>query len=177
MDILGIRFTPKLIYFVIVNNQGEKLSWENSNDSHKIKIPENISETGELLNWFYKEFNSIFTKYKNIEQIAFKEPEYKGNVNNGSFRRRIYYEGLLQYWAYENELPIIRKTYTGFRNGKRVIKKDERLDYCKNNIINCEELKNNELVDAILAARSACMSSGKWDKNTKMLREYFQLRY
>jgi acyl-coenzyme A synthetase/AMP-(fatty) acid ligase len=34
-----------------------------------------------------------------------------------------------------------------------------------------------DLLGSMISGITLCMSSGKWDKNTKMLREYFQLRY
>ena len=147
MRILGIRVSPSTIRYAVVDWDGMNLTFLNRTTENKIDFPANLDSRGAKLNWLFQELDRIISIYPNIELIGVKEGEYIGNETLPK-RERASLEGVIQYWSFTKNIPVIMKIYAGIKD----VKSREALTFCEKNIGKTETYWNKEMADALLAA-------------------------
>ena len=149
MRILGIRVSPSTIRYAILDWDGRIAEFVNKDIENKIEFPANICSRGEKLNWFYQELERIHSLYSDIEIIGIKEGEY---INKETLRKRekASLEGLIQYWAYKNSIPVETKTYNRIKD----VKSKDALIFCAKKFGRTGTYWTKEMADALLAAWS-----------------------
>lgn len=147
MQILGIRVSPSTIRYAIVDWDGINFTFLNRTTENKIDFPVNLGSRGSKLSWLFQELERIVSNYPNIDIIGVKEGEYIGSETL-SKRERASLEGIIQYWAYERNIPATMKIYAGIKD----VKSREALIFCETNIGKTETYWNKDMSDALLAA-------------------------
>ena len=147
MRILGIRVSPSTVRYAILDWDGESAAFVNQTGENKIDFPANANSRGEKLRWLYQELDRILTLHAGIEMVGIKEGEYKSNETSAK-REKASLEGIIQYWAFQNNLPVETKIYGGIKD----VKSKDALEFCEANFGRSKTYWTKDMADALLAA-------------------------
>lgn len=106
MQILGIKTTPSVIRYAVVEWDGTTATLVNASTENRLRFPANYDRIEQKLKWLQDEFQGILRQYPGIERIAIKTNEYAPRRESGSSREAAYYDAIALLTAGSSALPV-----------------------------------------------------------------------
>lgn len=146
MQTLGIRTAPKQIRYAITHNDNGTVRMLNLENEHLLKIPANIDNIPETLNWLESELERIIRQNQEINQINLKVNEY-ARSESGSSRVASYLDAIVLLVASKNSIPVATKLYSQLGTKRKDVK-----NHAEHRVAKTETHWNEQIADAIIAA-------------------------
>ncbi|MEB8345088.1 hypothetical protein OO010_03460 [Flavobacteriaceae bacterium KMM 6898] len=146
MKILGIRNSPKVIRFCILEGNATSFNFSNSNGENKIDLPKSLQTEAEIYQWVKSEFSRLFDKYGPFDHMAIKQNE---NVPTrySSVKPVMFLDCIACLIAVDNNTPFTSHLYTSLGT-----KSKEVVQYAESQISKSNSHWDSKIADAIAAA-------------------------
>lgn len=119
MKVLGIRVTPQIARYAIVEYTDGVAIFINHDSENKLDFPATISTVAGKSRWLYLELERIFSLYPDLEWIIAKENEY--GAETAKRRESTYLLGTVFLFAAQHNINSRSALYTQLKtNGSHV---------------------------------------------------------
>ncbi|WP_299797995.1 hypothetical protein [uncultured Maribacter sp.] len=146
MKVLGIRNSPKVIRFCILDGDATNYYFSNASEENKIDLPKSLKTEAEIYQWVKSEFSRLFDKYGPFDHMAIKQNE---NVPTrySSVKPVMFLDCIACLVAIENNAPFSSHLYTSLGTKSKEVVKLAETQVTKSNTH-----WDSKMADAVLAA-------------------------
>jgi len=146
MKILGIRNSPKVIRFCILEGNATSFTFSNATSENKIDLPNSLKTEAEIYQWVKSEFSRLFDKYGPFDHMAIKQNE---NVTTrySSVKPVMFMDCIACLVAIENNTPFTSHLYKSLGTKSKEVIADAEAQAVKSNTH-----WDSKMADAIVAA-------------------------
>ncbi|ERS03628.1 hypothetical protein Q674_08490 [Acinetobacter sp. COS3] len=110
MKIIGFRSGTKSIRFAILEQSAQEIKCINLDTENEIKIPANISNVADQIEWMNEEIERIFRQNPDIVKAMIKSPEFT-NSDTTAKRTTNYFDSILLLNAKKFKKQVSTKLY------------------------------------------------------------------
>lgn len=146
MKILGIRNSPKVIRFCILEGNATSFTFSNVNGENKIDMPKSLKTEAEIYQWVKSEFSRLFDKYGPFDHMAIKQNE---NVPTrySSVKPVMFLDCIACLVAIDNNTPFTSHLYTSLGT-----KSKEVIQHVESQVSKSNTHWDGKIADALAAA-------------------------
>jgi len=106
--VMGVCATPKAVRVAVLNFNNGQATFENANNAHlhRLQFPKDTTARQDMLNWYYKELDTIASKFPGIVSVGIKIPEFgvRPAMDDDSKRCRNHLDGVTMLWAAQHSV-------------------------------------------------------------------------
>lgn len=120
MRILGIRNTPSVIRYAILDGDKNKSSFINISEENRLVFPRDMTDINQRICWYKYEIDRILSTYGKFDAVALKHNE---NIrsNYSQLRDTMYYDATLSLSASCAKIPVEYFVYVGMKTNSKNI--------------------------------------------------------
>jgi hypothetical protein len=144
MKVLGIRVTPQVARYAIVDYDDGVAIFINHDSENRLDFPAALSTIAEKSRWLYMELDRIFPQYPDLEQIIVKENEYGGETKKR--RESTYLLGVVFLIAAQRNISSRPVLYTQLKTNGGHVK-----EFAETNIGRSSQYWDTQIADAVAA--------------------------
>ena len=146
MRILGIRNTPSVIRYAILDGDKNKSSFINISEENRLVFPRDMTDINQRICWYKYEIDKILSTYGKFDAVALKHNE---NIKSNYSRLRdtMYYDAIISLIASCNVVSIEYFTYGSMKTNSKNIEASCETLYGKT-----ASHWDSQMADAIYAA-------------------------
>jgi len=144
MKVLGIRVTPQVARYAIVEYDDGVAIFINHNSENKLEFPAALSTIAAKSRWLYLELERIFAQYPDLEQVIIKENEYVGETK--SSRESSYLVGIIFLIAAQRNIKSRPVLYRQLKTNSSHVK-----DFAETNIGRTSQYWDTQMADSVAA--------------------------
>ncbi len=148
MKVLGIRVTPQVARYAIVEYDNGIALFINRESENKLDFPAALSTIATKSRWLYLELERIFAQYPDLEQVIVKENEYVGETKNS--RESNYLVGVVFLIAAQRNIPSRTVIYSQLKTNSSCVK-----ELAETSIGRSSQYWDKQMADAIAATSIA----------------------
>lgn len=144
MKVLGIRISPQVTRYAIVEYDDGIANLVNCDTENKLGFPATISTIAGKSHWLYMELERIVSKYPDVKWIIAKENEYGSET--AKRRESTYLLGVVFLFSAQHNINCRSALYTQLKtNGSRV------KEFAETNIGRSTQYWDTQMADAVAA--------------------------
>ena len=147
MLILGVRTSPTIVRYALLDWDGQSANLVNTNDENKLIFPADCQRIEQKLHWLYQEMERVLRQHPDVQQIVIKANEFGRGGESSTTRESAYLDAIIFMIAGQRSLPIDVKLYRSI--GTR---RDEVMTFAENNVGVTGRNWNVQMADAVAAA-------------------------
>ena len=120
MRVLGIRNTPSVIRYAVLDGDKNRSSLINGSEENRLIFPRDMTDINQRICWYKYEIERILSTYGKFDVVALKHNE---NIRSNYSRLRdtMYYDAILSLSASCNEIPVESFTYGSMKTNSKSI--------------------------------------------------------
>jgi hypothetical protein len=112
MQILGIKTSPSVIRYAVLDWNGAQATLVNAADESRLRFPAGLTSVEQKLKWLQDELETLLRLYPNIGRIAIKSNEYAPRRESGNSREAAYYDAIALLTAGRMGFPVQQYLFT-----------------------------------------------------------------
>lgn len=147
MKILGIKTSPSVIRYAIVEWDGSSAKLINVESENRLRFPATHTTLPMKLVWLQDELEGILRNTADIERVALKTNEYAPRRESGSSREAAYYDAMVFLTAGRNAIPVEQYLYS------QLATKRDQVKEAAEHAVGCSQVNwDEQMASAVLAA-------------------------
>ena len=144
MKVLGMRVTPQMARYAIVEYDDGVAIFINHDSENKLEFPAALSTIAAKSRWLFLELERIFAQYPDLGQVIVKENEYGGETKKR--RESTYLLGAVFLFAAQQNINSRPVLYTQLKTNGGLVK-----EFAETNIGRSSQYWDTQMADAVAA--------------------------